>query len=108
MARVIEPCFLHLARQRPAEGVSPEAMASAMMLLNAEGLAKLVDSIDRQLRSGPARRGAAPDLSGCPPHLHPPGRGKPRPETGFARPPRPHPDPLPDEEPLLRGLAETR
>lgn len=53
MAQVIDPCFLRLARLRPAEGVSPEAMAEAMMLLHREGLANLVESINRQLDGNP-------------------------------------------------------
>ena len=52
-AHLIEPCFLHLAARQPREGVSPEAMAKTMLLLNAEALSDLVDSIDRQLESDP-------------------------------------------------------
>ncbi len=53
VAQAIEPCFLHPTRQRPAEARSPEAMARALMLLHAEELAKVVDSINRQLESDP-------------------------------------------------------
>ena len=53
LEHVIWPCLLHLARQQPVEGASPEAMAEAVGILRARELAHLIDNINRQLDSNP-------------------------------------------------------
>jgi len=62
--QVIEPCFLQLARQGPAMGRSPEAMARAMMLHRADGLVEVVEAIDRQLAGDPPSGGGCADPQG--------------------------------------------
>ena len=51
--QVIRPCFEHLARRHGGDGVSPEAVADAMIARYSKDLAVLVESIDGQLESDP-------------------------------------------------------
>ena len=49
--QVIRPCLLHLARLRPVEGVSPEAIAEAVIARRSRELGRIVDGIDREIAS---------------------------------------------------------
>ena len=102
LEQVIRPCFVRLADRHPGEGVSPEAVAEAMMTRHAKELAALIESINGQLESDPPavarrqiyrialraciRQGAvALGLGGSPPTPSPPftpSRATKQPQSG--------------------------
>ena len=53
LEQVIRPCFVRLADRHPGEGVTPEAVADAMIAGYSKELPALVESTNEQLESNP-------------------------------------------------------